>query len=47
MNADVFCVKLKRKEENEMNKIRVAFVGIGGYGGVILNEIFQKPMEGF
>ena len=30
-----------------MGKIKVAFVGIGGYGGVILKEIYETSLEGF
>ena len=29
-----------------MKKIRAAFVGIGGYGGVILKEVLEKKDEG-
>ena len=30
-----------------MGKIKVAVVGIGGYGGVILKEIYETSLEGF
>lgn len=30
-----------------MEQIKVAFVGIGGYGGTVLQEIFHKSLQGF